>query len=185
MFRTKELNPGLFMRLFVGLPASSPTLGQAARDLEAVGARAVPPRKMHVTLRFLGEVEDPSPVVAALGDALADAPAVHGVLRGAGGFPDLRRARVAWAGVEAAGLGEVAQRVRAATRSFGQPEGRPFVAHLTLARLPRPRDLSAWAGRHAGKVWGPFTPQAVVLFCSVPGRPDHEALARFALPPPS
>ncbi|HEX2065315.1 MAG TPA: 2'-5' RNA ligase family protein, partial [Candidatus Thermoplasmatota archaeon] len=79
------------MRLFVGLPASSPALEEAARELEAMGARTVAPRKMHVTLRFLGEVEDPSPVVAALGSALADAPAVQGVLRGAGGFPDLRR----------------------------------------------------------------------------------------------
>lgn len=167
------------VRLFVGVPVvPSPALAAAMAELPA-SARATPPGKPHLTLRFLGEVADPEPVAAALREALAGVPAVAGRVVGVGAFPDARRARIAWAGVAAAGLGEVAARVRGATRGVGQPEERSFAPHVTLARLAPPRSLGAWCARHADADWGPFAAGAVVLYRSLGGA--YEALARVPL----
>jgi 2'-5' RNA ligase len=174
------------VRLFVGIPLPAlPGVEEVARQLAAVAPSAglLAPEKWHLTLRFLGEVQDPAPVVDALRRALEDAPRVAGSLVGVGGFPEDRRARVAWAGVRAEGLAEVARRVRAATEGLGAPETRPFVAHLTLARLPHPQDLGRWCARNAGREWGRFAAEAVVLYRSRagPAGSAYEALARFPL----
>jgi 2'-5' RNA ligase len=173
------------VRLFVGIPLDAPGLAAPARDLQDAvpDAKVVPPRKRHVTLRFLGDIADTAPVEAALRAALRGTPAVAGTLLGVGAFPDARRARVAWAGVQAPGLADVALRVRHATRDLGVPESHPFTAHLTLARLPGPRDLSGWCARHAGQPWGTFEAQAVLLCRSQAGA--YEALADIPLGEPT
>jgi 2'-5' RNA ligase len=99
----------------------------------------VAPEHMHLTLRFLGEVDDA--VVARVKTAVHEAGAVTApfdvLLEGVGGFPDAARAEVVWVGVTR-GAGELArlhQRLsdRLAPAGF-PPEGRPFKAHLTLGR---------------------------------------------------
>jgi 2'-5' RNA ligase len=174
------------VRLFVGISIhAAPGLASAVRDLEGLvpGARLVAPRKRHLTLRFLGEVPDPAPVEAALREGLKDAAPLEGALLGVGGFPDMRRARVAWAGVVAEGLGDVAQKVRTATTELGIPESHPFAAHLTLARLPEPQDLSAWCARHAAQRWGTFAAGSVVLYRSKLGRTDGSSYEELATIP--
>jgi 2'-5' RNA ligase len=173
---------GSGVRLFVGIPVqAAPGLAAAVRELRDLvpAARVVAPGKWHLTLRFLGEAADPAPVAAALREGLRGAGPVAGVLAGVGAFPEPGRARVAWAGVRAEGLAGLALRVRQATAGLGVPEGHPFTAHLTLARLPSPRDLGAWCARHAGEAWGPFAADAVVLYSSVGGA--YEALATVPL----
>lgn len=174
------------MRLFVGLPvAPLPSLDAAVEELArlAPSARPVAPGKRHATLRFLGEVADPQPVEAALRAGVAGAPALRGDLEGVGAFPEARHARVAWAGIAAPGLDTLAARVREATAGMGQPETRPFAPHVTLARLPRPRDLVGWCARHAGCAWGPFAADAVVLYESRPGEGAYREVARVSLRP--
>jgi 2'-5' RNA ligase len=66
----------------------------------------VPAERLHLTLAFLGEVEEPR--VTALDGALrpvfADAPRLCLRLAGPGTFPPARPARVAWIGVEASAV---------------------------------------------------------------------------------
>ena len=127
--------------------------------LDAIEARVAPVRvahgglrwsrreQWHLTLRFLGAVPDGDGLVAALGDALTTVPTVPDVqLGGAGAFPNARRASVVWFGVRsgADALGDVASAVESASVAAGfVPEPRPFAAHLTVARVPRPRDVTA------------------------------------------
>jgi 2'-5' RNA ligase len=177
------------VRLFVGIPVhAGDGLAAAVQELRglAPSARVVAPRRRHVTLRFLGELPEAAPVEAALREGLRGAAPLEGRLAGLGAFPDVRRARVAWAGVEAAGLADVAQRVRSATQDLGVPESHPFAAHLTLARLPHPLDLGPWCARHAGQPWGAFAAGAVVLYRSRTGGAGgaaYEALAAIPLGP--
>jgi 2'-5' RNA ligase len=85
----------------------------------------------HMTLRFLGEVDDPAPVIEALSDA--SLPAVTAVL---GPTVELLGKRVVM--VPVSGLGELADAVVEATADFGEPpEDRAFRGHLTLGRLGR------------------------------------------------
>lgn len=165
------------MRLFIGLPVPpSPAFDAVAAELEAEArARTVPAGSWHVTLRFLGEVLDPGPVAAALDAAAAGRHAMPCVVEGVGTFPDKgfpphKKARVAWAGVRAEGIEALAAAVRDATAPFGEPpEDRPFVAHVTLARLPRPADLRRLVSRHERTLFSQGLLDRVVLFRSTPG----------------
>jgi len=98
---------------------------------EHPGVRWTTRAQWHLTLRFLGEVDDPGPVAAALAAApLHRCTAVMGP-----------RVTVLGRGVlvvPVEGLGELAAAVALATAGHGgRPETRPFRGHLTLARAPR------------------------------------------------
>jgi len=103
----------------------------------------VAPANLHVTVKFLGQVDETG--VPALVDALRATAARHAVLdvvvRGLGAFPTPARARVLWAGLDgAAGLAPLADAVDAACGALGVPrETRPFAAHVTLGRVREPR----------------------------------------------
>jgi 2'-5' RNA ligase len=109
------------------------------RHATDVRLRWVRPESIHITLKFLGEVE--ASRVGAIEAALAAAiqpfelhvrPAALGGFGGSG----LRVVWVELAG-DVAGLSSLAGRVAGALTPLGFPrEGRPFAAHLTLARVP-------------------------------------------------
>lgn len=174
------------MRLFVALPVpSSPRYAEVTEDLRktAPSARPVPDGAWHITVRFLGEVFDVAPVAAALDAACKGRPALPCVVEGLGtfgsGFPPDKRARVAWAGVRAPGIDALASAVVQATAGFGEPpEDRPFVAHVTLARLPNPADLRSLVDRHKGTLFASGRIDRVVLYRSHlgPGGPRYEAV---------
>lgn len=134
-------------RLFVsiGLPPDVRSRIWAAasevRTHESV--RAVSTEQLHLTLRFLGDVQDDriSALRRALAAGLSGASSFDLELRNAGAFPTVRRPSVIWIGAD---LGEplaAAQRaVEAAVVSEGaRPERRPFHPHVTLGRVRRGR----------------------------------------------
>ena len=173
------------MRLFVALPVpASPVYRQVTQDLVAAApsARPVPEGAWHITVRFLGEVFQPDRVAAALDAACRGRPALPCVVEGLGtfpatGFPPGKKARVAWAGVRASGITALATAVEQATAAFGEPpERRPFVAHVTLARLPNPADLRSLVDRHRATLFAQGTIDRVVLYRSTlgPGGPRYE-----------
>jgi 2'-5' RNA ligase len=175
------------LRLFVALPVpASPVYGTVTRDLLAAvpSARPVPDGAWHITVRFLGEVFDAAPVAVALDAACRGRPALPCVVEGLGtfpgtGFPPGKKARVAWAGVRAPGIDALASAVEQATARFGEPpERRPFVAHVTLARLPNPADLRSLVDRHQGTLFAQGPIDRVVLYRSTlgPGGPRYEGL---------
>ena len=134
------------LRLFVAvtLPAEARDaivrLIQGLRAADLTGVRLVDPDGVHLTLKFLGNVD--SSRVPALTDALdavgegAVSFALH--LGGVGVFPDRRSPRVLWAGVsgDTDALATLARRVDDACANMGFPrEPRPLSPHLTVARL--------------------------------------------------
>lgn len=139
------------MRLFVALDIPDDvraSLGSLLGKLRAVcpDARWVRAEGVHVTLKFIGETPDDR--LDAIQTALAHLPPRTPILltfRGTGYFPDRRRPRVLWAGIEAgADLAALAADVENSLAALGTPrETRAFSPHLTLARLDRPRKLDA------------------------------------------
>jgi len=101
----------------------------------------VRPENLHVTLKFLGETD--STKLAVLHNVLSgvrSAEPVNLEFRGLGFFPNEKRPRVFWAGMESsANLKSLAADIDQATHRLGFPlEERPFAPHLTLARFPLP-----------------------------------------------
>ncbi len=136
------------LRLFVAvdLPAGAKAALAAAMgqlgELLPAGVRWVNPAGIHLTLKFLGDVE--FGLVEPLGAALREAAAgmdnvpfpLH--LEGLGVFPNRREPRVIWAGVggDLAALGRLQGLVEdAAVRLGFAEERRGFRAHLTLGRV--------------------------------------------------
>lgn len=147
--------------------------------------RWVPRQNRHVTLRFLGAswprlVEW---VREAIGAAAADAEPIRTRIAGLGAFPNGRRARVLWAGLEdpdgrlvrLAGLLD-----RALAREFA-PEKRAFTPHLTLARFQPPVALEELDAADAGSE--PFVVDHIALYRSHLRRPApvYEPLGSFPL----
>jgi len=143
-------------RLFVAAwlpPGAAEEAAEVIGRLREHGAEArwVPRGNLHVTLRFLGDVdEDLVPVTA---DALP--PVARGIapfalrLAGLGTFPPRGEPRVAWIGVDAGleELGRLAVRTEKALLQAGvlpAPDPRPFRAHVTVGRPKRPGGLGRW-----------------------------------------
>jgi 2'-5' RNA ligase len=137
------------MRSFIALEMPPEVKEFAAgliKELKPSGAdvKWVEPMNLHLTLKFLGEV-DPSAtadIINALEGACAGpaAPSLGAV--GCGAFPNARAPRVVWLGLtgEVAPLAALARSVEAAMEPLGfAPEGRAFKPHLTLGRVRRPR----------------------------------------------
>lgn len=120
---------------------------QAAFRSAGADVKWVEPQNLHLTLKFLGDIEEKQ--VAELKEALG--PAISGEksfsieLEGIGAFPTTRSPRVVWVGVSLGKeqLVKCAQVVEEACQRLGFPkEERPFSTHLTIGRV-RSRDRLA------------------------------------------
>ncbi|MEX2393750.1 MAG: RNA 2',3'-cyclic phosphodiesterase [Actinomycetota bacterium] len=133
------------------------------------GAKWTRPEGRHLTLSFLGEVEDAmiGDITATLRVAASRHEPFDAAFAELGGFPDLRRPRALWVGV-----GEGAEAMTALQSDVAtslEPlgfvrEDRPFHPHFTLARFRRPRAIAALPSVHVSDT--PFVVDTVVLFRS-------------------
>ena len=145
------------------------------------------PEGIHLTLKFLGQVPDDKlrPLTAALGQLGGFEPFWVEV-KGFGFFPNARRPRVFWVGIEAPpALQTLATRVENAMERLGYPpEQRTFTPHLTLARFQAPRPqtaLEALIQERQGKTLGRFEVSEYFLFESrlSPRGAEYRKIARF------
>ena len=152
------------MRLFAALDLSAEARTAIAAeqrrivsDIGEAGARLrlVKPDLMHITLAFIGEVEEgraPS-VVEAMGATIDQAPFAV-AFAGVSVFPPHGRPRALFLGIArgAAETTELQRRVASILESVGiPPEPRPFYPHLTLARWRDGRPRDRWLGPAGGR----------------------------------
>jgi len=100
----------------------------------------VDPGGIHLTLKFLGNIpaERVTEITEAMEKAAQGISSFHLEISGLGAFPSLRQARVFWVGIggEMDKLSKLQQNIDSALAALGfAKEERPFVPHLTLARL--------------------------------------------------
>jgi RNA 2',3'-cyclic 3'-phosphodiesterase len=100
----------------------------------------VDPGGIHLTLKFLGNI--PAKRVTEITEAIEKAAqgisSFHLEISGLGAFPNLKQARVFWVGIggEVDKLSKLQQNIDSALAALGfAKEERPFVPHLTLARI--------------------------------------------------
>lgn len=150
--------------------------------------------QLHVTLAFLADVPDRrlDELVERLGRAAGRRTPVEARLAGGGAFPNAAHARVLWCGVETddAGRTEVVRMATgaraAAARAGVAVDGQRFRAHVTVARLGRPAEVSSWVrllDAYRGPAW---TADRLDLVASHLGegprrRPRYELVESFPL----
>lgn len=174
-------------RLFVAL-----SLPAGIRDLlvdtmhDSPELRWSPEEQLHLTLRFIGEVERPQAedLAAALGRA-RHAPFSLS-LAGCGTF-DRRAGGALWAGVAPREpVATLAQRIeRACVMAGAEPERRAFHPHITLARWRgrRPEALAPFVQHHGGLTSPSWQVTSFTLFESHLSRhgAHHELITEYPL----
>ena len=95
---------------------------------------------IHLTLKFLGNIpfKQVTEITEAMEEAAQGIPPFHLEISGLGVFPGLKQARVFWVGIggEVDKLSRLQQNIDSALAALGfTKEERPFVPHLTLARI--------------------------------------------------
>lgn len=159
-------------RLFVAVTPDDEARHGLAAQLDGaipppVPGQVVRPENWHLTLRFIGDVDDPS--VDRILHALDDSP-LGGRFRirlgGLGAFPNAKRAQVLWVGVRSGHdeVGRLASTVDHALDAAGiDPEDRPFRPHLTISRF-RPSESVRALIDGAGTIDVPMTIDRVILY---------------------
>ncbi|HWI77130.1 MAG TPA: RNA 2',3'-cyclic phosphodiesterase [Sphingomicrobium sp.] len=148
--------------------------------------RWVGDEQLHLTLRFIGEVE--RPLANDIADALSTIrfPSFELRIAGVGRF-DRRSGGALWAGVEPRKpVAELAAKVDRACVSTGlEPERRAFHPHITLARYGRQSSgaASAFELRSASLASASFDVNHFILFESALSRhgAHYEEIAQFPL----
>lgn len=136
-------------RLFVAI-SLPPDLLRKLSELQgqfkpfAREAKWVKPQGIHLTLKFLGYVDQNriSEIIDHLSKVSESAAALNLTASGCGFFPNPRRPSVLWVGVQAPGIMELQQNVEEAMNRLSfEKETRAFSPHLTLARFKRTEGL--------------------------------------------
>lgn len=145
------------------------------------GVRWVPPGNLHLTLRFIGEVDDPT--AACIADALRkiEMPRFWLTLAGVGQFGG----HTLWAGVEP---NPALQRLQSAVENGLQGIGpaadaRPYLPHVKLGRSRRRRSFRTFLAEHFDFRAEPFEVREFSLMESQRGKrgPDYEHRADCVL----
>lgn len=133
------------MRLFIAFPLEDSVtsrLSQIVGEFERHGGpiKWVEPKNMHLTARFLGETPENQVdgLIKVVNASAAKGKVVKTVIQQIGGFPNLHRPRVIWAGMdsEVNKLIPVAAEIERLIKPLGfAAETKPFKPHLTLGRV--------------------------------------------------
>jgi 2'-5' RNA ligase len=113
---------------------------QEALKSYGFGVKWVRPQNIHLTLKFLGDTAtaDTDKIAEAMTLAAMNCPIVSLTAKGIGVFPNVRRPRVIWAGLngQVQTLANLQQTLNAHLANLGfATDTRAFKSHLTLGRV--------------------------------------------------
>jgi len=183
------------LRAFIAIPLPGDVKAQA-REIQTqfrntgLRLRWVKPHGMHLTLKFLGDIDQARvpAIETALQAAAGAGPPLTLAAKGIGVFPTVKKARVLWMGVagDTPALHAIYGRLESQLETLGfKPEKRRFNAHLTLARAKGRLDPARLVG--AMEAIGrfdpvPFEAREIVLYHS-DLKPDGAVHTKLAAVP--
>lgn len=192
-------------RTFLAIPLPDEiraSLQRLREELEPIShdLRWVDPALYHLTLAFLGDVENSrlDSIASAASEAALEFGPLPLRLEGVGAFPNPSKLRVLWAGLGGSGIGDLKALQKALVQALDRVGQRPdddrFHPHITLARSRyRPRggrtsragtpNLSRLIEQYQGWSGGSFEAKAIISFESIlrPEGPQYQELARINL----
>ena len=153
--------------------------------------RWVNPGKIHLTLKFFGNIEESQvdTITKSIEPLIAVIPHFSVEVRGMGAFPNIRNPRVIWIGLvdERQVLVPLQKQLESTLGTIGfQAEDRPFRPHLTLGRMNSSRgrdELIERIQKYKEERFGDFEVRRFVLFKSdlKPTGPIYTALSEVML----
>ena len=167
------------IRSFLAIELPKPILKKIEEvqgDLRSTHAdvRWVSPEKIHLTLKFFGNIEEPriDPIFKSIEEPVRNILPFSVRVRGLGAFPSMKNPRVIWMGLVEGKemLTSLQEQIEAHLEKIGfEPEDRPFQPHLTLGRMKSGRGKEELVGKmekYTEEEFGDFQVERVVLFKS-------------------
>ena len=167
------------LRTFIAVEIAPDIISRIAAAIDQLrpqvkGIRWVAPANIHLTVKFLGNIEENQiePICEALMEALRPFPRCTINAKGLGVFPSVKRPRVLWVGLHGNQLISLTVKVASALAPLGfMLEERNFTPHLTIGRwrqAERPdralaQELENWTQCD----FGPTLVDEVILFESL------------------
>jgi 2'-5' RNA ligase len=183
------------LRAFIAVEISPAIISRITEAIDQLrpqvrGIRWVAPANFHLTLKFLGNIDESQ--IETIGQALTDAlhpfPCCTINAKGVGVFPSVKRPRVLWVGLLGSQLISLAAKVESALASLGfAAEEKTFTPHLTIGRWRQAarsdRSLEQALGQWSDFAFGQSPVDEVILFQSVlkPAGAIYTRLKVFAL----
>jgi 2'-5' RNA ligase len=183
------------IRTFVAVDVAPGVAARLAKLIGEMGGgeanvKWVEENNLHITLQFLGDVEPT--LIPEIGQAVEQAASevepFEMVCAGLGAFPDMRRPRNLWIGVEggAEPMCDLQRRIEKSLKKLGfRPESRKFHPHLTLGRVRRstPGEIAAvFQGREDYSAGATFVDEVIVYSSQLErDGPVYTVLATAAL----
>jgi 2'-5' RNA ligase len=140
------------LRLFIAAPIPtdiSRNLECIISDFKKTGAdiKWMKPESIHITLKFLGETEENRlpEIISAIERLEIKKSGLEAEVKGIGFFPDKKRPRIIWAGLEENSpfLAKAVSILDSAMSTLGfESENRRFSPHLTIGRFRSNRGLA-------------------------------------------
>jgi 2'-5' RNA ligase len=174
------------MRLFVAVelaPEIKANIKKLEPELNSPMLRITNPEMIHVTLRFIGEVDEAK--VQEMESALAGVKAAPFSLKfkGVGAFPSAKFIRVVWVGCESPELTALADKVDEAIGKYCEKRAERFSEHVTIGRPRGPVQLGDFFEQNLGREFGEMQVKSFSLKSSVlaPGGAVHKTVKEFEL----
>ncbi|MBN2620908.1 RNA 2',3'-cyclic phosphodiesterase [candidate division WOR-3 bacterium] len=176
------------MRAFVAIEIPEHIRKSVHERIETFRTSSLPVKwvaysNLHITLKFLGEITEENRISFAplLENIAVFQKPITITLKDFGCFPNSRRPRVAWVGVDQGSemLSVLAENVEEALSQCGFPAEGRFHSHLTIGRIKKPCSLDSILEQQFESE--PFNANALVLFKSTltPQGAVYQALERY------
>ncbi len=178
------------IRAFISVnltPEIRDRIGEAERDFAMKGVKLVEPGLVHITLKFLGYIDEGKvdEIEAALKKVTVKP--FEARFRSLGGFPNPRNPRVIWIGAEG-GFEELNRQVEGLMEKAGFPREGRFQPHATIGRVkfPAPEQkqrLPALFEKYRGYDAGGMLVDTIYIMKSTlsPKGPTYEVLKEIKL----
>ena len=179
------------MRAFIALkiPNDESLVGPIG-ELSSAGMKVYGPKGLHITLSFIGEIEEgrASDIVEVLTEATKGTGPFDINLRGMGSFPGKNGPRIAWIGAESGGfLEKLAERLSESLKVHNiEHDFKKFVPHITVGRA---RDILGSStvepviDKYSRTEFFKFSCNELILYSSElrPEGPIHKAISHVML----
>lgn len=176
------------IRTFVSIPVPVTAETEALRrDLRIAGIRPSPPEQTHITLKFVGDIDQSKSdrLVRCVEQAIQDIAPFDLRVHGLGAFPNIRNPSVVWMGADPSDiLSDLSERIGTSLSTAGfRFDDKPFKAHVTVARCRDSRPSAQLFERYADTEFSDSVCKEVLVMRSVlgPSGAKHSVISRVPL----
>lgn len=160
------------VRTFISIPVQNTTgMDPLMRDLQGIrGVKTSNVRQLHITLRFLGDVDEEriDEIEKIVNDSLAGVRLARLNIKGVGAFPNERSPRILWAGIETEiPLVKISEELSRRFKVAGIPfDEKPFKPHITVGRIEGHPNLAHVISKYRNTEFTTLIPNAVHIMKS-------------------